>query len=482
MKLSKLALASAIAGLLSAGTAYAQNGIGQPSSVQQTAFEYNSYYAQDYDERAGAKERGVEAEADPQALPSQPDAPAEEGEESFGNGGGTLLNPCCNLGEEWRFFQNDCLDCRGIKVNGFIAWNPYTWNTSNPSDNFNGPVTWTDRSNTPSLNQLYLFAEKATDTGGCGWDWGWRIDAMYGTDARFTTASGLETRGYYSGSKWSTQRFYGPALPQAYVEGAYNDLKVKVGHYYAPVGYEVVPTTGNFFPNLPYTFQYGEPFTFTGAQATWQYSENVAIGGGVFQGWDNFDASTPNTGFNLTYVENFADGASLAITSVASSELTFNSDFKNRYLQTNVYSRPLAGISDRLNYVIQSDFGYQNDALTTGQDAYWYGVNQYLFYKVSDCMSYGLRAEWFRDQNGYRVGGFLGEDRGLAITRSGYEGSFYEVTLGANWKYSANTTIRPYVRMDWFSGTSTGGAGTLPFDGGTGNSQTLIGGDIVTVF
>jgi hypothetical protein len=489
MKLSKLALASAIAGLLSAGTAYAQNGIGQPSSVQQTAFEYNSYYAQDYDERAGAKERGVEAEADPQALPSQPDVPAEEGEESFGSGGGTLLNPCCNLGEEWRFFQNDCLDCRGITVNGFIGWNPYTWNTSNPSDGFNGPVTWTDRSNVPSMNQLYLFAEKATDTGGCGWDWGWRIDGMYGSDARFTTAQHLETRGYFQDPKWSTQRFYGPALPQFYVEGAYNDLKVKAGHYYAPVGYEVVPTTGNFFPNLPYTFQYGEPFTFTGVQATWQYSENVAIGGGIQQGWDNLDAGgNPNTGFNVTYVENFSDGASLAISSVVGCEPTLSTTTnRQRYLQTNVYSRPLAAISDRLNYVVQSDFGYQNDGAANGDDAYWYGLNQYMFYKVSDCMSYGVRAEWFRDQEGTRVGGFLGQtpdgaDRGLAGNRFGYEGSFYEVTFGANWKYSANTIIRPYVRLDWFSGTSTGGAGTLPFDNGTGNSQTLIGGDIVTVF
>jgi len=28
----------------------------------------------------------------------------------------------------------------------------------------------------------------------------------------------------------------------------------------------------------------------------------------------------------------------------------------------------------------------------------WYGLNQYLFYKVSDCMTYGIRAEWFRDR------------------------------------------------------------------------------------
>jgi Putative beta-barrel porin-2, OmpL-like. bbp2 len=491
MKFSKLALAAATAGLLSAGTAYAQSGWGQASTVQQTAFEYNSYYAQDEDERAGAKERGVEGEVDPDATPSQPDVADAEAEESFGNGAGTLLNPCCCLGDEWRIFDSECLKCRGVVVQGWLGWNPFTWNTSNPADRFNGPVTWTDRSNETTMNQLYLFAEKATDTEGCGWDWGYRIDAMYGTDARFTTASGLETRSYFTSPKWSTQRFYGPALPQFYVEGAYNDLKVKIGHYYAPVGYEVVPTTGNFFPSLPYTFQYGEPFTFTGVQATWQMSENVAIGGGAMQGWDNFDASTPNTGFNLTYVENFSDGASLAITSVASSELTQNSVFRNRYLQTNVYSRPLTNISERLNYVIQSDFGYQNDALLNGHDAYWYGVNQYLFYKVSDCMTYGIRGEWFRDQNGYRVGGFLGPttvggpSRGLGTDRAGYVGSFYEVTIGANWKYSANTTVRPYVRFDWFSGSTdpaTNPTNLRPFDGGFGNSQTLIGGDIVTIF
>ncbi|MEX0977742.1 MAG: outer membrane beta-barrel protein, partial [Pirellulales bacterium] len=307
-----MALACALACLLSAGTAYAQSGFGQASSVQQTAFEYNSYYAQDQDEKAGAKERGVEAEADPQATPSQPDA--EEAEESFGNGGGTILNPCCCLGDEWRIFDSECLKCRGVNVQGFLGWNPFTWNTSSPADRFNGPVTWTDRSNEITMNQMYLFAERATDTGGSGWDWGYRIDGMYGTDARFTTASGLETRGYFTSPKWSTQRFYGPALPQFYLEGAVNDLKVKVGHYYAPVGYEVVPTTGNFFPNLPYTFQYGEPFTFTGVQATWQMSENVAVGGGAFQGWDNFDNSNPNTGFNVTYVENFSDGSAFAVT------------------------------------------------------------------------------------------------------------------------------------------------------------------------
>lgn len=471
MKSSKLALAGALVGLLSAGTAYAQSGWGQASSVQQTAFEYDSYYAQDFDERAGAKERGVEGEPDPMATPYQPDY-SGPGEQSFGNGGGTLLNPCCCLGEEWRLFDSECLDCRGVTLQGWFGWNPFIWNTSNPADRFNGPVTFTDRSNTIQINQLYLYAEKAVDTGGCGWDWGYRVDALYGSDARFTQATGLET--------WNTNRFYGLALPQFYVEGGYNDLVVKIGHFYAPVGYEVVTMPGNFFPSVPYTFQYGEAFTMTGVLANWQATEDVNVGLGAYNGWDNFTpAGNPNYSAVGTYVENFSDGAALAYSGTLGNEPNQAGGFTTRYVQTLVYSRTLSSISDRLDYVVQTDFGFQNDAMANGGDAYWYGLNQYLFYKVSDCMSYGLRAEWFRDQEGFRVGGFQ-QPRGLPNNRSGYPGSFYEVTFGANYRYSANTVIRPYARLDWFSGTST--PGLLPFDDGTGNSQTLIGLDVITLY
>jgi len=488
MRLSKLALVGAIAGLLSAGSAYAQQGTGQYSQVQPTAFEYNSYYAQDYDQQAGSKEQGVEGEPAPAAA----GAAAEE-EPSFGNGNGTILNPCCNLGEQWKIFDCDGLECRGINIQGWLAQS-FTWNTSSPADRFNGPVTWTDRSNDYQLNQAYIFAEKATDTGGCGWDFGWRTDVMGGTDYRFNTAAGLETRGYFQSPKISTQRFYGLAFTQFYLEAAYNDLKVKVGHFYAPVGYEVVPTTGNFFPNLPYTFQYGEPFTMTGVLATYAVNENVSLVGGITKGWDNFDnTNNPHVGGVFGYTEKFQDGASFAgAWTIGNEPNTFGvnnvgATFSQRFLQTLVYSRPLNRISDRLTYVAQSDFGYQNDVFGAGTtDAYWYGLNQYLFYKVSDCMTYGVRAEWFRDQDGARVGGFLGTTpdgslRGLATNRFGYTGSFYEVTFGANYKWSANTMIRPYVRFDWFSGDSPA-ANLKPFDDGTGNSQTLLGFDVVMLF
>jgi len=72
-------------------------------------------------------------------------------------------------------------------------------------------------------------------------------------------------------------------------------------------------------------------------------------------------------------------------------------------------------LTDKLTYVYQSDIGYQayaNTAVQTqGQQpgsAYWYGVNNYVFYNFTDYLIGGFRLEWFRDNNGYRVstGGF----------------------------------------------------------------------------
>ena len=63
-------------------------------------------------------------------------------------------------------------------------------------------------------------------------------------------------------------------------------------------------------------------------------------------------------------------------------------------------------------YVFQNDVGWQQDGVLTGStandpfaSAEWYGVNQYLFYTINDCWRAGFRAEWFRDDDGVRVGG-----------------------------------------------------------------------------
>src|SRR5262245_43810031 len=142
MKLSKLALAGALVGLMSAGSAYAQNGWGQPA-VTRTSYEFSSYYAQS-DAPPAAAPAPAAAGCDAAAPScSAPCAPAcDDGCSCCGG----LLNPCCCLGEQWKMFDSECLKCRGINISGYLIQS-FAWNTSSPADRFNGPVTMTDRSN-----------------------------------------------------------------------------------------------------------------------------------------------------------------------------------------------------------------------------------------------------------------------------------------------------------------------------------------------
>ncbi len=76
-------------------------------------------------------------------------------------------------------------------------------------------------------------------------------------------------------------------MPQAYGTVAYDKLSVKVGHFYTPAGYEVVPATGNFFYSHAFTWNFTEPFTHTGALASYAASDELTLMGGWVAGWDS---------------------------------------------------------------------------------------------------------------------------------------------------------------------------------------------------
>ena len=82
----------------------------------------------------------------------------------------------------------------------------------------------------------------------------------------------------------------------------------------------------------------------------------------------------------------------------------------NRSYISTVYINEL---SDNLTYVFQNDNGWQfglQDGMYTPVAsqknnglAQWYGLVNYLFYKTSDTTTWGMRFEYFRDNNGFRV-------------------------------------------------------------------------------
>ncbi len=348
-----------------------------------------------------------------------------------------------------------------LTLGGWVSMG-ITYNNYSPGDHSNGTVTFNDRSSEFQLNQLNLFLERAVDKDSKRWSIGGRLDFMFGTDSRFTQAEGNWDQNLITQSTW---RFYDIALPQAYVEVATPFLRgatVKIGHFYTILGYEVVPAPNNFFYSHAYAMQYGEPFTHTGALINYPISSSITANVGAVTGptgkSDNFQNSIGNWNFlgGLNWASE--DGATAFSGSVTSGGVDENGN-DNRTIGGIVLNRDL---TEKLHYVFQYDHGYQDGAAPTGGPAQWYGINQYLIYALADTVSMALRGEWFRDQTGFRV--------------SGYPASYYETTLGINWKPHSWIIVRTEARYDWMDGPFK------VFDENRRSSQLTIGTNAVIGF
>ncbi len=366
-----------------------------------------------------------------------------------------------------------------IKDYGFTAgaWanGGVTYNATDPSDNNNGPVTFTDRSGEFQLNQLNAYIERAVASEGDQWDVGVRFDVMFGTDAVFTQAFGAINGGWDLGLL-DGDRFYNLAVPQAYAEiyaPVGNGLKVKVGHFYTPIGYEVVTAPDNFFYSHAYTMQFGEPFTHTGFLGSYTIDKNWsvmagAVTGSNFGGWDgNFDEQLGNwAGIGgVTWTSN-DEGTSLNVSG------TYGATSETNDAGFGMYSVVFQhDITEKAHMVLQHDHGYANGNAGLGTtDAEWYGLNSHFYYDIKDDLKAGVRAEWFRDQNGARVC-----YPARTATCPGIAGSYYEVTAGITWKPKTWLSLRPNVRYDWAEGVD-------PFDAGNKGEQFLFSTDFTVTF
>jgi hypothetical protein len=505
MKVTKWAMLIAMAGGLSATSAFAQTGLRQPSTVMRTGFEYGSYYQASAEQPAvSPSDAPVEAAPVAAAAPgcTAPGctagngptcaAPAACATDPSCNGASTCTScqdcalECPEACEPWRLFAGHQDPCHGPIIKGWVNGG-IMGNAQDPASRFNGPVTFYDRDGEAQLSQLYLIAEKALDTSN-GPAFGYRLDLLYGTDYRFNLSRGLSANDQFL-ANWNSSRFYGLDIPQMYVELGANDTSLKIGHFYTIIGYEVVTAPDNFFMTHAYTMQYGEPFTHTGALLTQKVNDQLSIMAGITTGWDNFEDVYDELSFLGGVTLTSSDGNSkLAYAlSVGEEETVFAavSPTETRFIQSIVYSRTL---TDRLNYVFQSDLGSQENANNSGDSATWYGVNQYLFYKINCCWTAGVRAEWFRDDDGYRVAPAGDYAAGIVPNSNpasvgGFEGNFYEVAFGLNYKpvSNPNLIVRPEVRYDHFDGVGVNGLPN-PYDDGNSDHQFLYGIDFIYLY
>ena len=298
--------------------------------------------------------------------------------------------------------------CSGINVGGWLQVGYH--NDLTPASVSRGDLAaFNDLPDGLNVHQTWMYIEKQADSGKSGWDFGYRADFLYGTDAQKTQA--------YGGTSWDNDwdhGVYGWAIPQLYGEIASGDLSIIGGHFFAQFGHEGVAATDNFFYSRSLTMVNSEPRTHTGILATYQVNDVMEVYGGWSAGWD--------TGFEM-----FGNGSSFM--GGISMALMDNVNFKYVTTVGNFGARGDEGyshsivfdvqLSDRLNYVIQSDLLSIGE---TGEDDT--GINQYVIYTVNDCVAVGGRFEWWQNE---------GDD-------------YFSATGGINIMPHANIMIRPEIR------------------------------------
>jgi Putative beta-barrel porin-2, OmpL-like. bbp2 len=351
---------------------------------------------------------------------------------------------------------------------GFIG------NTGSPKSRFNGPYNAVDRANEVMGNQLYLVAEKKLSEDR--WGVGMRLDTLYGEDWLLASSVGFE-RNTAGGLKWNPE-YYGIAFPQGYIDVGRSDLSLKIGHFYSIVGYEGVMAPNNFFYSKAYSYQFSQPITHWGGLATWNVNSNWKVQAGLTNGWDTLDRNLGDRLNTLAGVKYSADAgwwSSFAIVSGDDINNPGGQAIPNQLANRTRYSL-LAGvpIGERWDYTFHHWLGAQQAGKVGGGTADWYGIDQYLLYTINDRWKGGLRLEWFRDQDGTRVG----LNRPSNPNKVPFVGNFTSLSAGLNWKPSANLTFRPEIRADWFDGAQA----IKPFRDGKDSSQLMLGLDGIVLF
>ena len=310
-------------------------------------------------------------------------------------------------------------------------------------------------------HQSWVYVEKEAsgfdDCDNAALGFGFRADVMYGLDADDTQAFG-NPPGTFDFHPDSPNNFfnrgaYGWAIPQLYAQAAYGDLSVIAGHFYTLLGYEVVTAPDNFFYSHAFTMYNAEAFTHTGVLSTYEAGDNLTLYNGFTFGWDtgfeDFNDGDDSDGAN--YLGGFSTGLG------ENATFTYITTVGDLGVIGEGYTHSLVldvALTDRLNYVIQSDY-FDVDTnqfqpspanpliqIPDGESStQLYGVNQYLFYTINDYLSYGSRYEWFKVDGD----------------------SIYNITSGLNVRPLENLVFRPEVRYqfgdeDGFAGIGDGTA------------------------
>ncbi len=212
----------------------------------------------------------------------------------------------------------------------------------------------------------------------------------------------------------------------AYTGGTWT---LTAGKFVTYEGIEVVGAPSNPTVTHGLLYHYAEPVYHTGFKAHSQVTDQINLGIGVVNGWDNIvDNNSMKT---IIGAAKFTPSSSAWVQLSASFGSEQPND-KNHRLSVDLTGA--ATLSDSFVLNFQGNFGMQPHAnVATGKTASWFGLGVQPVYTSGD-FSFGSRLEWFDDAGGARV--------------LGTKANYIDVTLTPGYKIVEGFKLRADLRAD----------------------------------
>ncbi len=382
-----------------------------------------------------------------------------------------------------------------LKLSGHLEAG-ITGNPDDPHNQRNFGRLFDDHSNRPVLNQLMLTAERPLDPKATGWDFGFKAQVMYGSDARFTHLFNQLDRVIHDTNQVDIVEAYGSMHAPGIGEGG---MDVKIGQFVSPMGAESIDASQNSLYSHSYIFNFGVPAKHTGVLTTTHVTGTLDLYAGIDTGVNAWvgEKGMNNDAFpkgQLGFGLNLLDGnlTVLALSHIGPENPEGATTSTGAPIRVNSALRYLNDITvvwkvnDALT--LTTDLNYIHD---DGLHASGGGIAQYAAYSINDWLTVIGRGEIWRDDNGAFVASFqtpfdfVNSERGLPTASgnvvSGGKTTYGALTLGLNLKPPVpkafeGFVIRPEVRYDQSLN------GTHPFNDSKMDHQVTIAADFVLPF
>src|SRR6266508_484227 len=322
-------------------------------------------------------------------------------------------------------------------VEGGITFNP-----DDPAGDINFGHLFTDKANRVLLNQALVTAQRPLDPKATGYDFGFKFQAMYGSDARYTHFLGEFDRSISDINQFDIVEAHALFhLPWLTTGG----IDVKVGQYVTLEGAEVIYAPDNLLYSHSYIFNFGIPFKHTGIMTTTHVSSEFDLYLGADTGVNTTFGSGDNNsagafhggvglnllGGNLTVLATTHIGPENPNVPAVRAACACDPNSALRYLNDVTITWK---VNDNLTLI--TDLNYIRD---DGFNVSGGGVAQYFAYKFNDVYKLVGRAEIWADPNAFFVNAFPGNldfvnaELGLPATViSGGKTTYGALTLGLN--------------------------------------------------